>query len=166
MAKLSAQQERFCRNIAEGMSQTDAYINAGYTDSPAARVGASKLLTKANILNRVAELQEKAVEKTALTVSHFAERLERLAVAAEKTALTQDAEGAHALADRSAADVARQCTMDVAKLLGLIVDLSKAQTENVHFTVSDEPMTDEDWEAEYGEKDAMEAPARSASSLN
>lgn len=39
-------------------------------------------------------------------------------------------------------------------------------TENVHFTISDEPMTDEEWEAEYGEKDSVETPARPAGSLN
>jgi hypothetical protein len=45
---------------------------------------------------------------------------------------------------------ARQCAMDLAKLHGLIVDKTKVESENIHWAMSDEPMSAEEWESEFG----------------
>jgi len=175
MTKLTKQQEAFALNIIEGMNQTDAYKAAGYkcANDNVAAVSASELVRNPKVVQFIDAHREKAAEKAVLTAAHFAKRLERLAVAAEKTAFQQASEAAQKadtemlpVSPKEAADIARQCTMDAAKLLGLIVDQSKVQSENVHFTVSDQPMTAEEWEAEYGEEDSMESPARSTSRVN
>jgi phage terminase small subunit len=123
---LSEQQERFCQLIVQGKNQTEAYIEAGYKCSAEhARTAASRLSTNVNIVARVDQLRAKAAEKAVLTTAHFARRLERIAAAAEKSAIT---EGSETLADKSAADVARQCSMDAAKLLGLVIEKSERTT--------------------------------------
>jgi phage terminase small subunit len=151
VTKLSAQQEAFCRNVVEGMNQTEAYTSAGYADTSSAHANASRLIAIDKVAARINELRQNASEKTGVTVERLTNELWWVFDAAKEASdLTN----------------ARQAVMDLAKLNGRIVDLSKAQTENVHFTISDEPMTDEEWEAEYGEKDSVETPARPAGSLN
>jgi phage terminase small subunit len=133
------------------MSQAEAYTSAGYADTSSAYANASRLIAIDKIAARIDELRQNASEKTGVTVERLTNELWWVFDAAKEASdLTN----------------ARQAVMDLAKLNGKIVDLSKAQTENVHFTISDEPMTDEEWEAEYGEKDSVETPARPASSLN
>lgn len=69
MSKLSEQQEKFCRNIVEGMSQAEAYRQAGYSDNgDNAKVCASRLLTNANVSARIAELRKSATEETEVTL--------------------------------------------------------------------------------------------------
>lgn len=43
----------------------------------------------------------------------------------------------------------RMGAMDIAKLHGLIIDKSRVQNENVKWVVSDQPLTNEDWEKEF-----------------
>lgn len=70
MSKLTAQQEKFCQSIADGMSQADAY-RASYKvgDSKAATVyeTASKLAADPKIATRIAELKAALSEKALWT---------------------------------------------------------------------------------------------------
>lgn len=58
MGRLKNQKhEKFCQNIVSGLNQTDAYMQANYkATGETARSNASRLLTNANVLKRVAEL--------------------------------------------------------------------------------------------------------------
>jgi phage terminase small subunit len=164
MAKLSEQQEKFCRNVVEGMNASDAYRAADYkcTTDEAVWAAASRLLGNVKVAQRIDELRKAAQKHTELTAAAFAKRLDRLATAAEKAALSETDE----FASKEAADVMRASIMDAAKLLGLIVDQSKVQSENVHFTVSDSPMSEDEWETEYGSEESLEPAARTSGSLN
>lgn len=166
--KLTGQQDKFCRNIVEGMSQIDAYREAGYkcaTDHILS-AAASRLFSDPRIKARIEELRKGAGKRTELTAAGLAERLDRIARAAELAALRRSEDGEEILEARDAADVARQAMMDAAKLLGLIVDRSKVESENVNFNVSDSPMSEEEWEAEFAEQDTVESPAGSPARLN
>ncbi len=152
LPKLSEQQEKFCRNVVEGMNQSEAYLAAGYKCKPEdARCHASALIAKHNIATRIDALRKQAAERTEVTVEKLTAKLwwvfDR---AAEANDLTN----------------ARQAAMDIAKLNGKIVDQSRVQSDNVHYTVSDAPMSEEDWEAEYAETDTVEPTARPSGSLN
>lgn len=60
----NAQHERFVLELVAGLSQTDAYLAAGYKtkDTASAAAAASRLMKNDNIRSRLAELN-KAVEK-------------------------------------------------------------------------------------------------------
>jgi phage terminase small subunit len=163
---LSEQQERFCQLIAQGKNASDAYRDAGYkcTTDEAVWSSASRLLGNAKVALRIKALQDEAAKHAALTAAGFAKRLNRIAMAAERTALKAeqtDAGEIEMLAAKDAADVARQSIMDAAKLLGLIIDQSKVQSENVNYNIGDTPLSPEEWEREFAaDKDAVGAPAR------
>ena len=162
MAKLQPRQEKYAQNIAKGMSQHEAYLKAGYDCSPEyARTAASRLSTNVNVKKRIEELTAKAAEKAELTTAHFAKRLERLAAAAERQAVQTDEDtGEEVITSKDASDIARMCSMDAAKLLGLIIDRSQIESENVNFIMSDEPLTDEEWEQKFGDPNSVEATTR------
>lgn len=63
---LRGQQELFCQEYVVDYNGTQAAIRAGYKEK-SARVTASKLLTNANILARVHELQKEQLERLALS---------------------------------------------------------------------------------------------------
>ena len=74
---LTAQQERFCIAYANGCSGSDAYRRAGYraaTDSTAS-TGAHRLLTKADVQTRIAEIATKAARDGIMTAREMQERL-------------------------------------------------------------------------------------------
>ena len=61
---LTVQQERFCEFIAAGVNQTEAYIKAGYRVSrEVAKVNACRMLTKANVEAKIAELRKPQTEQ-------------------------------------------------------------------------------------------------------
>lgn len=168
---LTEQQERFCRFILEGKNQTDAYKAAGYKakDDNVAKANASRLIANANVAAFLAERRAGASRRTELNAAHFAKRLERLAAAAERTAFpdmapAEMADGQPpeilAVSPKEAAEIARQCSMDAAKLLGQIIDQSRVQSENINYSIGDSPMTEDEWEREFGDADAMGTPAR------
>lgn len=169
---LSEQQERFCQLIVQGKNASDAYREAGYscTTDEAVWSASSRLLGNVKVALRIKALQENAAKRAELTAAGFAKRLNRLAEAAERTALkaiqNEAGEDVELLAAKDAADVARQSIMDAAKLLGLIVDQSKVQSENVNYTISDAPMTEAEWESEYAEESSVEPATRPASRSN
>ena len=74
--KLSQQQQKFCRNVVEGMNQTDAYKAAGYKCKSEKVVweGASQLSRNIKVKNRISELRKKAEEDTHITHKVLIER--------------------------------------------------------------------------------------------
>jgi phage terminase small subunit len=126
--------ERFAQELAKGNNQAEAYRLAGYAEK-AAKECASRLLTDANVQNRVQELQGKAAERALISVESVTESLMRIARQAE------------ALQDASGLSVARAAHMDAAKLNGLIVD--KSENLNVNHVVAPDMPSPEEWEAEH-----------------
>ena len=92
MSKLSEQQEKFCRNIVEGMNQGDAYREAGYkcASDDAAWANASRLISNDKVADRITELRQKAAEATEIN----AEWLLRESVESYKAARKDGAHGA------------------------------------------------------------------------
>ena len=125
MADLTPKQELFVREYLIDFNATQAAIRAGYSPRTAKVIGCENL-TKPDIEARIAELKQKRAEKLELTADHFAQRLERIAAAAAQTAVEaqEQADGStlDRLVSKEAADVARACSMDTAKLLGLVVE--------------------------------------------
>jgi hypothetical protein len=75
--------ERFCQNIATspktGWPQGRCYVEAGYkTADRSADACAARLLTRANIQARIAELVEPTVRKTRATVDDLASQLDEV----------------------------------------------------------------------------------------
>lgn len=128
----NARHERFAQELAKGKSQVDAFQAAGFSATGnAARANSSRLLTDANIANRVAELKSRAAEKVVVTIGDIAQQLD------------EDREFARLLENPSAAVSA---TMGKAKVLGLLEDKSK-----VDITTAGRPLGLGDF---YGNRDA------------
>ena len=71
MARLkSDRKEMFAINLAKGMTQEQAYVDAGYKPN---RSAASKLASNINVINRVAELRGRQVAKTTLSKHYVLE---------------------------------------------------------------------------------------------
>jgi len=64
--KLNPKQEKFAQLFATKGNATECYVEAGYAKK-GARQAASKLLTNADVLARVAELREKVADKEIIT---------------------------------------------------------------------------------------------------
>lgn len=64
--------ERFAQGLAKGLSQLEAYTQAGYKPD---RGSATKLAQKASISQRIAEIAAPAVEKSKVTAEYLLERL-------------------------------------------------------------------------------------------
>jgi hypothetical protein len=105
----NARHERFAQELVRGKTQEQAYIDAGYSES-GAEVSASRLLRNAKIVARVAELQEAAANEAVIDKALIVSRLMGLAYKAEK------------LSEASGFSVSRASLMDVAKLLGMIIE--------------------------------------------
>lgn len=149
MTKLNEQQERFCRAIVEGMNQTDAYKAAGYKckDDAVAQAAASRLLSNVIIADRIVKLREPIAAKFEITTDFIATELLNV----WKASIGAD--------DRTNA---RQALMDIAKLTGRIVDMSRVQAENVNYNLSADPLPAEEWEREFGDANALGAAAGSS----
>lgn len=109
--------ERFAQELAKGKTQEQAYIDAGYSPN-GARAASSKLLTIANITERVAELQSVVAEKSTWDAARIINNLARYA------------EKGEAIAEPAGLSVARASMMDIGKLLGLIVDKGESRQEH------------------------------------
>lgn len=135
--------EAFCQAFVQGKTvgnATASYKAAGFKGD---RREASKLRHVPDIARRVAELQaqvsdvqtratEKAVEKRAITVDSLIEELDALKAAAMN--LKQAGPAVAALTAK-------------AKLAGLWIERAKHEVTEatVHYIISDEPMTAEEW---------------------
>jgi hypothetical protein len=107
--------ERFAQGLAKGLTQVEAYEEAGYKPDTGA---AARLSVNVSLKARVAELQERAAIRTEITVASITERL--LAIAMKGEAGT----------DAPLLSVARASLMDAAKLNGLVVDKAELAGKN------------------------------------
>lgn len=111
--------ERFAQALAKGMSQVDAYEEAGYKPS---RSAATRLAADVNIRERLAELQGRVAERTEITVAGITARLMRLADLSEQTGSKKDPNGRVIETSPKHLAVTRNALMDAAKLNGLVVE--------------------------------------------
>ena len=111
---LSARQEAFARNIAEGRRQREAYRSAGYapTSDNAADANASRLIRDDKVQSRVRELQAAQAQASQITAERLLAELEE----ARSLALSLGQAGAAVAA-----------SMGRAKLGGLLVDRREAR---------------------------------------
>ena len=79
---LSARQTLFCQNIISGLTQTQAYIDAGYSKT-GADGSASRLLGNVRIRKYVEELQKPAEDAIRLTAERVHEELHDIATSPE-----------------------------------------------------------------------------------
>lgn len=83
---LTARQEAFCRSLAEGLSQYDAYQKAGYRSKGrnATDAHAARLVRNGKVASRVAELKENAAKQTEKTVASLVAELDEVIVFARQ----------------------------------------------------------------------------------
>jgi len=74
----NSRQELFAQGVFRGLTHTQAAIEAGYSPTTA-RVQASQLLTRLNILTRINELHELAATDAVMSVQERKERLSEIA---------------------------------------------------------------------------------------
>jgi hypothetical protein len=113
----NARHEKFVQELTKGKTQEQAYIDAGYSEN-GAEVSASQLLRNPKVAARVAELQEKAANKAVIDKAMIVQRLLGLADKGEQ------------LAEAPGLSVSRASLMDVAKLLGMIVEKNENSGPN------------------------------------
>lgn len=112
--KLNIRQERFCLGLAEGLPQSRAYVEAGYTArGNAAEVAAARLFRNVQVQSRMAELRAAAARRSEITVDDLVAELDAMI------------ELARATKNPSAGVTA---VMGKAKLLGLVVDRAEVAT--------------------------------------
>ena len=79
--KLTQKQENFTLNLFQGMSQREAYVQAGYSDKGlpnAIDVHASELAKNSKVTVRLSQLREKAESDKIMTVKERKERLSEI----------------------------------------------------------------------------------------
>lgn len=130
--------ERFAQALAKGETAVAAYEQAGYKPD---RGAASRLSANVSIEGRVAEILDRAAERTEITVAGITDRLLKIAAKAE------------AKDDASMLSVARASLMDAAKLNGLVVEKGDHQHKHVGLSVTyvtpaeaEAPSSSEDYE--------------------
>lgn len=131
----NAKHERYAQGVAKGLSQTQAYTDAGYIGDETA---ASRLSRNDKVKARVAELLENASMRAEISVASVTADLLRIAQKAEK------------LGDAAGFQAARASLVDAAKVNGLIIDKSQVTEESVQRIISDRPQTDEEWASAHG----------------
>jgi phage terminase small subunit len=150
---LSEQQRRFADLILSGLTQIEAHRQAGYkgkTDN-ARSASASEIIRNPSVAAYLKEQQAKAaqvaVEATGITKERITEMLLEDRMLARQNAQTSAAIAA---------------AMGLAKIHGYIVDQASVKSENVNYTIGDQPMSEDDWEREFGDADALGAATRTA----
>ena len=127
--------ERFAQELAKGKSATEAYVIAGYKPNDG---NAATLKGNQRILDRMSEIQDRAVLRTEITIASLMEEAAEIQAAALK-------------ANQHSAAVAALTAK--AKLAGLWVDKSETENVNTNYVVSGEPVDNvEDWEREHAPK--------------
>ena len=108
--------EYFAQSMAKGKSQRQAYIDAGYdcSNENIIDAAASRLLSNVKVSARITELKERAAVKTEVTIQSLLEELEAARVAAMGAEVVQSS-------------AAVSASMAKAKLLGLVIDKTKAE---------------------------------------
>ncbi len=125
MPKLENEQwEAFAREVAKGSTLSKAYEKAGYQATPeSASASASRLLGNVNVAERVAELQDMAVQRTLVSIEKLTDELEEARELAMK--------------DEKGAAAAVSAVMAKAKLHGLDVQKIDAKVNGaISITIS------------------------------
>ena len=81
MNRLTDKEERFCQCIAEGRSQYESYLMAGYannTDRAIVDTNASRLANDTKIVLRINELRERATSSKVLSITQRKEILSEI----------------------------------------------------------------------------------------
>jgi hypothetical protein len=83
---LTARQEAFCRNLAQGLSQFEAYRKAGYRSKGrnATDAHAARLARNGKVKKRLNELKGEAAKQTAKTVASLVAELDEVIVFARQ----------------------------------------------------------------------------------
>lgn len=153
MNKLSQKQERFARNLADGMSQYEAYIAAGFAKS-AARQCSSRLIR----MDKVREYYEELMaEKVYVNEQANARAIENLAITKERVIAEMATIAFAEVNVKDGVDIKEKSAalMNIAKLFGWIIE--KREQKNV----SDlEKMTDAELDAEIARLDAKRLAAQ------
>jgi phage terminase small subunit len=136
MPHLKAAHERFVQEyVANGRNGQDAYMAAfPKSGKRAARRSAYRLLARVEVKSRVAEMQGKSAERSQVTLDNLIK---------EAADIQRAAMDANSYAAAIAALIAR------AKLCGLWVERTQGENTHVIYAVSDEPMSEEEWERQY-----------------
>jgi phage terminase small subunit len=139
----NARHEAFAHGLARGLSATEAYVNAGYKDS---RSSASRLSTNANIVARVAELQQMAAQGVVIdrqwVIARLTENVERA------MQIQQVMQGGKPTGEyRYDGAVANKALELLGKEIGMFVE--RSENVNTNYNISDEPLTADEWEAEH-----------------
>jgi phage terminase small subunit len=114
--------ELFAQGVAKGLTLTKAYEKAGYElTKESAWANSSRLLSNASVSDRVAELQELAVQRTLVSIEKLTDELEEARELAMK--------------DDKGAAAAVSAVMSKAKLHGLDVNRHKVEGE-INITIS------------------------------
>jgi phage terminase small subunit len=112
--------ERFAQALAKGKTASEAYVLAGYKES---RAAASRLSTKINIVDRVAQLQDLGAQRAEVTIASLIQEAADIQEAAK--------------VDKQYAAATSALTAK-AKLAGLWIDKNENTNRNVDPTqVSD-----------------------------
>lgn len=144
----SARQELFAQGLAAGKTADQAYIDAGYSPD---RHHAARLATKGHVRARVEELLGRATQGIVLTQQWVIEKLIENANRAMQEAEVKAGSGEY----KYDGAVANRALELLGKQIGMFIE---RQVTDQNLTVlSGEPMTDEDWEAQYASKDHLAA---------
>ena len=127
----NSKHERFAQAVAAGKSADEAYWTAGYKPD---RAHGSRLAANGNIRARVTELQNIAAQGTGVTINSLIR---------EAADIQERAVEARQFSAAVAALIAK------AKLAGRWIERGEHANTNVHYAVSDKPMTEEEWVAEH-----------------
>jgi phage terminase small subunit len=80
---LTPKQERFCEEYVIDLNATQAAIRAGYSEKTA-KVTASKMLTKANVQERITELKNEINTRNGVSADFVINGIKEIAVKAEQ----------------------------------------------------------------------------------
>ena len=136
MPKLKVAHERFVQEyVANGRNGKDAYMAAfPKSGKSAARGSASRLLSRAEVKSRIAEMQGKSAEHSQVTLENL---------------IKEAADIQRAAMDANSYAAAISALTAKAKLCGLLVERTQSESTNVIYAVSDEPLSEEEWERRY-----------------
>ena len=82
--KLTAKEEKFCKEYLKDLNATQAAIRSGYAPN-SANVTACRLLTKTNIAQRLKELQANVAERNDVTIDRIIKELALIAFSDMRT---------------------------------------------------------------------------------
>ena len=134
-ALVNARHERFAQLIAQGKSRGQSYVDCGYScrSHNSRDAAAFRLFRSDKIRRRIAELQKHAVENTEITIVGLIREAADIQLAAQRAG------------NLSAAIAALTAK---AKIAGLWVEKTENENTNLHYALSDQLPTEQQWELE------------------